>query len=392
MPFNVTSWFIEQTMLKTSEPVRKFVIGNSDYSDYVLKWPKFKKQWDDIRPLNFTINLANEDQLFNFFIDNKTKLKNAVKLQMGYTHPTSGDELITLFAGETDYVKYGRGDCGISITDKFKQLSERIVGTSDEAVNYTESNYLPSDIAWWLVTSYGGYDITTDSSNTDIDYDSFSQWASIFSESSIFVKATFDGQKVTDALRKLARMTRSAIYIEEDKVSFKRFSLADSNTVALTDDNIKNLSLSINDADSINKQYVFADYDITSDFHKITVWDASTAHVNSFGLHEDTEEDNNIWYVNTVSALDLAQRVVNTKKEPFDSLGIDTVLEALPYLIGETVTVVDSAHGLTGKGFRIMGKDIDMERGLVKLQVDRSQFGSPFILDTSSLNGSDQLT
>ena len=112
MPFDTTSWFIEQTLLKSSEPVRKFTIGGSDYSDYVLKWPKFKKKWNDIRPLNFTINLSNDDQLFNFFIDDKTKLKQPVSLQMGYTHPTSGDELITLFAGVSDYVKYDKGKIG----------------------------------------------------------------------------------------------------------------------------------------------------------------------------------------------------------------------------------------------------------------------------------------
>ena len=392
MPFVVTSWFIDQTLSKTTEPVRKFTIGSSDYSEYVLKWPKFKKQWDDIRPLNFTINLSNEDQVFNFFIDDKTKLKQAVTLEMGYTHPTSGDELITLFAGETDYVRYSKGTCNISIVDKFKQLSERIIGTSDVPVNYMGSSYLPSDVAWWLITSYGGYDTTADSSNVDIDYPAFQTWSEIFSESSIFVEATFDGQKVTEALRKLSRMTRSAINIEEDKISFKRFSLADSNTVTITDDNVLDIGITINDADSINKQHVFADYDVTSEYHKISIFEVATAQVNSYGLHEDTEEDENIWYTNTVSALDLAQRVVNTKKDPYNSLDIASLLNSLPYLIGETVTVVDSLHGISGDGFRIMGKSIDMDKGLVSLLADRSQFGSPFILDTSSLDGSDQLT
>lgn len=392
MPLNTTSWFVGQTLLKSSEPVRKFTIGTSDYSNYVLQWPKFKKTWDDVRPLNFTINLSNEEQTFNFFIDDKTKLKQSVSLEMGYTHPTSGDELISLFSGETDYVKFNSGKCSIAIVDKFKQLSERIVGTSEIPVSYTGSNYLPSDIAWWLVSSYGGFDSVSSTSNADIDYTSFSEWASVFSESSILVNAIFKGQKVTEALRKIARMTRSAIYIEDNKFTFKRFSAADSYSTAINDDDVKNLELSIDDSKTINKQYVFAEYIPASDAFNTTVFAVASAQVNSFGIHEDTEQDKKLWYVNTVSALDLAQRVINVKKEPFDNLTIDTVLTTLPYLIGETITVANSLHGIDDKGFRIMSKDIDMDKGTIRVNADRSQFNLPFILDTSTLDSTAQLT
>ena len=177
MPYDVTSWFVEQTLLKVAEPIRKFTIGSSDYSCAVVRWPKFKKSWNDIRPTSFTISLVNDDQMFNFFRSDKTTLRQDCTLEIGYSHVDSDDELITLFSGKTDHVRFEGGKCNVTVTDKFKQLSDRVVGTSDEKVSYTGSNYLPADIAWWAITSYGGYDVTTSTANTDIDWDSWLAWS-----------------------------------------------------------------------------------------------------------------------------------------------------------------------------------------------------------------------
>ncbi len=82
------------------------------------------------------------------------------------------------------------------------------------------------------MTSHGGFDATKSSANTDIDYDEFSAWAGVVSGDNIRVGAYFDGQKVTEALRKISRTSHSAIYIEEDKLVFSRFSVAVAPAIA----------------------------------------------------------------------------------------------------------------------------------------------------------------
>lgn len=391
MTHEVSSWFIEQTFKKNPLNIaRKFFLGTSDYSNSVMKWPTFKNEWNKLRPTSMTIRLANEDKKFNFLRTDKLILNTESEVQFGYTHPQSGDELVSMFIGKADNVKYSSGLVDITIFDKFKQLTERVVGSSDEPVLFTGSNYIPADIVWWLITSYGGMDTTKTSSNVDIDYDSWLTWWNVFSADSVFMNARFDGQKVNECVRKFGRHTYSAIHQHENRITFDRFTLADTAVSSFGDNSIIDLSLEFSGKDIINKQYIFADYDQTSDFHQTTVFDQNIASINSYGLREDNEKDENIWYVGSGPALNAAQRVISVQKDPEDKIAMKTPLMGLIRLIGETVTIADSFHGIDGS-YRVMDKTFDLEKGLMTMGVDRSQIFGAFILDTSTLDGPDVL-
>ena len=559
MPYEVSSWFDNEGYKQTLEPLRRFTIGDSDYSDYVLRWPRFRNSWNAMRPNNITINLSNEDQVFNFFNDDKLNLVKTSKVELGlrtdnvavtsmgdwdnissiywtnsYTladsntggmcaktdnfdaHPyqehtrvrwimlkdttatshyprvlvqrvtsnnsisyarmytridvnthkvetqfraevdtantwmreftengssfyeaqmsvvwswdttfnnsvqvsvtpaagyASGltphalavgetsfygffvdhDEWITLHEGKTDYVRFRDTSVSVAITDKFKQLSERVIGTNDAPVDFTTSDYLPGDLAWWIITSYGGYDTTASSLNTDINYAAWEEWAAIYSDSGVFMQAKFDGQKVTEALRKIGRMTRSAIHIAENKIDFHRFSLVDTHACEVGPDCMTKFEMKIDDADMFNRQYVNADYFANSDSFAITVIAAETPSVNSFGLKEDVQEDKNVWYTDSVGALDLAQRLLLTSGEPYEKPVIETGAKGMFRQVGETVSI-NWPHAGLAAGYRIMEQELDVERMQAKLTTDRSQLLAGFILDTSSLDGPDILT
>ncbi len=386
MSHQVSSWFIDQTLKKTPDNiVRKFLLASSDYSDYVMKWPKFKNEWDKLRPSQMTIQLANENRTFNFLKDDKLVLNSEAELQFGYTHPQSGDELISLFLGKTDNVKYSREIVDLTILDKFKQLTERVVGSSDEPVEFVGSDYLPADIVWWLITSYGGLDTTKSAANVDIEYDAWLAWWDVFSADSVFMNASFDGQKVNECVRKIGRHTYSAIFVHENKLTFDRFTLADTYVNSFNDSSILDLRLEFSGHDIINKQYIFADYDQTSDFHQTTVFTERTSSINSYGLRENNEKDENIWYVGSGPALNASQRVIAVQAEPEDKIEFTAPLMGLIRLIGETVTVVDTFHGIDGS-YRVMAEQFDTDKGLITLNADRSQVFGAFILDTSTLD------
>ena len=109
MAYSVTSWFIDQTQLKSASPKRVLTIAGSDYSSRVTKWPSIRRAYDDIRPVNITLDLSNEDQALNIFRSEPLNLLADCTLKMGYTHATSGDELITLYSGSIDRVLYKKG-------------------------------------------------------------------------------------------------------------------------------------------------------------------------------------------------------------------------------------------------------------------------------------------
>jgi len=370
--YNVTSWFQEQLQAKSSAPRRVFTIAGSDYSDKVLKWPTLKQKWDEVRAQSITVELANEDQSFNFIRSDKTTLRNNCAIQFGFTHPTSGDELVTLFSGTMDKVRYSSGACSIALLDKFKQLSERVMGDRDTPVTFTDST-TPPDIAWAAITSYGGYSAIESTSNPDIDYSSFLLWSSVLSADTVLMNGQIEGKKCAEVLKRISRFTQTAIYIQEDRIAFKRFGLADSASTTMDDSTILDLTVSIDDEDIINRQYVYGAYNVTSKDWGFQVIDVISSSVNSYGPREQIEKDESIWYVDSVSAQTLAQRITSTAGEPFDRITVNATLYGALRQVGETITVTDSFQGIND-GFRVMQYTLNLDQGLFSAEIDRSQY------------------
>ena len=82
--YDVTSFFTSMALKKTSAPSRSFTFGGSDYSSRVIKWPKFKRGWDDVQAKTLTLHLANEDQAMNFLRTDKTKLQGEALVGVGW--------------------------------------------------------------------------------------------------------------------------------------------------------------------------------------------------------------------------------------------------------------------------------------------------------------------
>jgi len=390
MAYDVTSWFQVEAQKRSSSPVRKFTIGSSDYTNYVSTWPTFSQVWNEIRPRTFNLKLANDDGAFNFFINNRTTMVTSCAIQFGFTHVTSGDELITLFTGHINKIKFDEGAVSVRLVNKFKQLGERIIGDSKTPKTY--NSIIPSDIAWFIVSSYGGFSGTQDSSNPDIDWTSFQTWAAVFSGDNVVCDAHYKGVKCTEALKRLANLTQSAIYEHDNKLYFHRFSLADSNSTVLDAATLLRVSAEMDDERTVNRQHVMADYDVTSRSYNIAVLNTNSASVNSYGLREAIHKDTQIWYVDSVSAINLAQRITTVKKEPEPYIQANTTLYGMLRTIGEMITATDNQINLSAQTFRIMEQSIDVNTGKVTLSGDASQIANAFILDTSQLDGTDILT
>lgn len=390
MTFDVTSWFISQC--EYSPPVvRKFWVGSTDYSEYVTRWPSIKRTWNDVRPVSASISLDNTGKTFNFFHSDPSNLMGSAALQMGLTHPSSGDELITLLTGKIERVRLSGKKANITITDKTKPFSELQLGNNETPLDYTGSSYLPSDLVWYWITSYGGFDTTPNGSNVDIDYTAFSTWAGVFSGDNVRMKAYLSGMKITEALRKVARITRSAIFIKDNKLSFHRFSLADSHQTDFDYTNLIETDVTLDDKTVTNRQFVLADYSITSKSHNITCVSTDGPSVNSYGIREETEEDSDIWYVDSISALNLAQRVIFTEKYPYSDFTATCTMGGIVRQIGETMILTDEFFGESAEAYRILSNEINIHTGQVKIGCNATQILSSFRLDYSSLDSSDAL-
>ena len=327
------------------------------------------------------------DRLNGFYINVADGNNN--KVNTFESELINNEEAYTLYSGNIDQVNYSKGKCVVKLIDKMQQLSDRLIGNDDTPVYYT--NTLISSLAWHIVTNKGGFSSIASDLNPDINYTKFSAWAAVMSGDNVLASAEFKGIKVTEALRKIAKMTRSAIYIEDNKLVFNRFSEAQAPTITINDTNLIEPQLSIKYSDIINKQYVHAAYDSDSDYHAITVYDVLTPSVNSFGLHEEIHEDTNIWFVDSTSALTLAQRITFTDGEPVDRINVTVPFNLIATQIGETVAYLNDQVSID-ENFKIMDRSLDIDKSTLNLTIDRSQLVNPFILDVTSLDGTEVLT
>lgn len=375
---------------------RKFYIGASDYSDRVIKWPLIKRTANEVKSAKIKIPLANNDGLLNTFYEQTYSLVNSITLEIGDTHPESGWEGIDLFNGYVNGVKYKNKQCIVEARDRLWDFTQRKIGDTDSVTNIPPdvgSGDLPSEIAWVICTCYGGLDTAKSSLNTDIYWEDFQDWAAQFSGNNVEAHGRYNGIKISEALSDLAGYTESAIIVEGDgKLHFKRFEEVNSNDYTWGQDKIVGLEIDVNKRRLVNKQWVYWDYSIESDYYIGKVFSQNTVSVNTFGLYEDIIERDSIWYVDSASALNVAQRKTTLFSDPPKYFEIKTGLDGIWREVGETARFVDSFYNVTsGAGWRIVARDINMNDGTIKMELDEATVLNGFYLDVSTLDGDDRL-
>ncbi len=386
MAYSVSSAWIDQLVATAPvDIVRKCTIGVSDYTDFVLKWPKIRRTINDLRSVDISVLLANVDGHLNDFYTSTYSMVQSVQLQFGFIISGS-PELVDIYNGHIKGVKYNKREVSIQCKDRIWDLAERVVGESDGVVTF--SNQIPSDIAWDLCTSYGGLSNVKSTSNVDVDYAHFQHWALQFSHDSLEMKAVSDGQKITESLVALAEFSDSGIWVDAvGKLKFERFTEASSQDLLLGTSDFLDFGIDLSSLKLINKQNVEADYSVESDYWIISVFDQSSASVNSYGLHEDLMRDENVWFVSSTNAQNLAQRRVLRLEEPPKKLEIQTALVGLQMELNDTIRVVDSFHAITSEdAWRISEYGFDMQSGEVEMVLDGSTALKGFYLDIDYLD------
>lgn len=404
MALSVSSWFKVQLESTGVQPVRKFWVNSTDYTTRVLKWPRISRVANEYRATTINISLANNDGALNTFYVTTYNMLADCSLQLGFTTDSGTTEMATLYRGKLQSVRYPKeGTIELKVRDRLWDFTQKKIGDTNSYMIDIGST-LPSDLAWTLCTCYGGMSTVASTSNPDIDYASFLEWAAQFSQDNLRVAAHYEGEKITDALEAIARMTESAIWVDGgNKIRFCRFIEPSSLDTVFTRSKTKNLAIDVEKQRVINTQYVFFNYSVASDYWTDVVVDVRSTSVTSWGACEDIVQDESVWFVDSATALNLAQRRTDRFQFPPAIYKIDTALYGLEREIGETIRLVNSFYQVNSMGgFRIMGMDYDMDTGGLTFTLDEaavggggggysSYYGGAFYLDYSDLDGNDML-
>lgn len=387
-------WFTQRLNAHASEPIRRFTMAGSDHSNRVITWPKIRRDIETVKPVNVGITLSNADGLYNGFHESLYTITATCTLEIGFENPTGSDTLyVKIYSGAVEKVGFQESGrrAKIFIKDKVFDFSLRKIGSTDDPVDF--SGDIPSDIAWTLCTCYGGLSNVQSTSNADIDYTKFSDWAETFSADSVTADAHYEGEKTTKALFDICEYTDSFVHVDGDgKIVFDRFVEVSSNDFLVEEGKYKKIDLDIDLTKIVNKQYVSYNYSVASDYWQNQVSNVETTSVNSFRLHESVLEKENFWYTSSQHASNLSSRKLGRLSVPPRYYKVDLPLFGLHRSPGDTIRIVNSFFNITsGSGFRISEQHIDMQNLAIKIKTNEALVANAFYLDVSDLDGNELL-
>jgi hypothetical protein len=220
-------------------PMRRAVLVASDGEAYdmshrVLQWPTIRQRANRFQAAKLTLKIAATDDpaedlsYLRMRFDSDSMMVafqegTKLTLDMGYVHPDSGPELINMFTGRIEALKWRKGTIGITCRGadmplEDMQLGNEVVPLEVGSILNSGTWMSASSIAWRACVE-AGLDTTTDGTNEDINWDKFNTWAGTFSDYTTYFQkysccAAFTGQKTGAILAEIARQTHSIIGID----------------------------------------------------------------------------------------------------------------------------------------------------------------------------------
>jgi hypothetical protein len=391
---SVDDWLREQLALKSPILNRVFTIGSSNYVDRVIKWPTFNRSVDKTKPVTLSIPLANDDKALNYIVNSDSLLNTDCTLSINAVDSYAVVHSLNLFKGTIESVSQSGGKLNVNLMDRFKGFGESIIGdtTSGGALQFVDSNHLPGDLLWTMITSYGGLDNTKSSTNPDINYKSFTNWANIFEGDNIRLNAKFTGQKMIDIMTKFSDLLDSSFTFENNKLRFYRGSVNVSSLfISVGDSNIIDITVSKDDKKIINKQLVSGGWSVDSSYYTVNVTEVDTVSQGSFGIRESKVEDNVLWFVDSASAKNLAERYIFKQKNPLLEYNIKGGLGSSVLLMGDGLHFSDSQLDVdSSTSFYIEGLKVDLDTGETVIKTRNMPQLDSFILDVDTYSVLDQ--
>lgn len=393
MSLSVSSWFVDQMNSAVSQPLRYFTVGGSDYSKSVLRWPRIIYRADNIDLGTISIGVSNREREFQFFVDCTFFLTTSCSISLGYTHPLSGTEIISLYMGEPSGVTFAEGGLSarIQLQGKTKRLKDITVGadTTSGGVDFSNSGHYPSDLAWYLLTDYGQMSVLQHTSNPDIDWNRWLAWRDLDIIKDVRVKGYFTGQKVYQALNTLAYMDSMVLYFRNEMLDFtpsiKPADIVEHNFVPRE---IIDLKLTLDPTKIINEFTAEADYNVeTGVFGNYTILAHSQSQVD-YGKRSGRFGSTFTWFETLNDGRYLAEDRVRFHYNTKPLINLKTTLAGGGHLtVGDVVTLSESSFQLSGKPLRVTEMAMDLGQGTIDFKLERAhQRAWHFVEKVSSKN------
>jgi len=360
----LSAGFISKLQDQSNKPAIRFTYDGSNYDGYVWNIGTIHRD-DQLNTGVAVVKVSNADGTWSTeFYDTVANMGNAASVSLYW----QGDsEFMPLVTGVVFDVKFRDPDALIYIKDRFSSLLKFPLGSGQSPLDlFIGSGQTSAVLVWEILTIYGGLDDTANDTNTDIDWDSWVDWASAVA--SFELSARFTGQSIRSALLTIARLSTSMIWIDNTgKFAFApNFTAGDTFTTST----FKTVGVDIEMENIINNYDVFHGWNPSTREWNPTVFAGNDAGSESaFGEQTHVIEDRTVWHATAASA--------TAASSLFLAKYADPLVIALPQGpsfyhyrtdVGDEITLTQAFKGISGDTFRIQSVDMNVSQGSINFR------------------------
>ncbi len=373
-----------------------FTFGGDNWAPLVLKYPTITRDTRKIVAGEVRFSVTRQHSFTKAVISSKTGFGADCAFSYGFAMTSTSKDTVGMFAGPLTGATAAGDAAELTFDDKFARLNDMKIGTNESPDYWTAEN--PAELAWRLLVSYGDLDPTASAANTDIDYNAWSSWHNVFDNDTIEIESWFDGQSVTEALQKIAKLTDSVInQTGNGKVFCTKHVGINSVHGTITDSYIRgDVEVEVKKDDLVNDVTVLYDYDFVNEEWGGSVTVQNTLSVSSWGSHEKVIDDTNVWYATSAPAQTHAEKLVFRRHEPNTVYKTSVTPEFMLQSVGDVMAFTSNVVGVTSKYMVLQQTKHDMQKGKIGVVFDEGMGGSPapflngFVLDDEVLGKLDQ--
>lgn len=410
---SVSSWWLGQALRSGGAGlIRRCYFtddagGVFDLSHRVLQWPTISYAAGRLAAHKVDVELAGYTprSTDHYFLQMQLTSNSWMKLfhtdsrltlELGFTHPQSGQEYLTLFNGRVSACDYSKGRIQLSARGVDNRLEDTMLGTEGNPMLIgcqSNSAYWlsPHSVAWTVCASCG-LDTTTGTANPDIDWTAWVAWLGTFSAhyQNTSVVAVLTGQNGASVLAEIAKQTHSVIGFD----MLGRLTVARRNgpprsgSPVVGFDHILDLRYKADRERSNNYLTIMGHYlpgsgGIGGTWHGGSdINQFNTFMGPTYGYRHDRWQSEHFFFcVNTAAHVQAHQylgisstSMPASQKRFFPAVRLSLPLAGVILELGGGMRIVDSWMGVdSGTEWLVTGKTISMETGRVDLDGEERQ-------------------
>ena len=382
---DVDSYFQSQNESTNPQDITvDFLFNQQEYSNRVTRYPNITRNYKDVVGKDWNITLENASKTMNQILSERTLFKNAAgEVRFGYMQTANSFNNVCMGGGVLIRATYENNKVIASFRNRMNILSQVNLSTDTQSkggVYFDDAEYNPADLVWTALTanSFGAKFSSIESyTNPQIHYDSWKTWKDTLTGESItcmgFIPESVNYLKF---LQNVAEMTDSAIYVEADnRIYFKRnLTGVDSFSATVSEADIIQIKTTGDAYDMCNRYTMplslkVTDNKVDYEAPNAFVTFANSASVNSYGGVTKKPTNNYLWYTNSATAKNLADRILFRRKEPETAITITTPMKYQQQQLGDIIYIYSDEIDFQDQAYTLIGTNVDLNTLQMQLEL-----------------------